>query len=56
MAYGARDWHYAAIGSALIETLRVGLGPAFGRETEQAWSAAYAVLADTMLAAARERV
>lgn len=56
VAYGARECHYAAVGSALIETLRVGLGPAFDSETEQAWTGAYAVLSDTMLAAARERV
>ena len=55
VAYGARAHHYAAIGSSLIETLRVGLGSAFDREIEAAWLAAYAILADTMLAAARER-
>ena len=54
--YGAKEQHYSAVGSALIETLRVGLGPVFNGETEQAWVNAYAVLSDTMLAAARERV
>ena len=52
--YGARDVHYAAVGSALIETLRVGLGPAFDADTETAWAAAYAVLSQTMLAATRD--
>lgn len=56
VAYGAGERHYEAVGSALIETLRVGLGPAFDRETEQAWLAAYAVLSETMLTAVRERV
>ena len=56
VAYGAKERHYAAVGSALIETLRVGLGPAFDRDTEQAWSAAYAILSGTMLTAVRERV
>ena len=56
VAYGAKDRHYAAVGSALIETLRVGLGSAFDFETEQAWAGAYAILSATMLTAARERV
>ena len=55
VAYGAKERHYAAVGSALIETLRVGLGPAFDRETEAAWLAAYSILSDTMLAAVREK-
>lgn len=55
VAYGAKEDHYAAVGTALIETLRTGLGRAFDRETEDAWRAAYAVLSDTMTAAARER-
>ena len=54
VAYGARERHYAAVGSAMIETLRAGLGPSFDSATETAWTAAYAVLADTMLSAARE--
>lgn len=52
--YGARPHHYAAVGSALIDTLRVGLGPAFDQDTEAAWSAAYAILSGTMLSAACE--
>ncbi|WP_242120355.1 globin family protein [Sphingomonas lacusdianchii] len=53
--YGAKESHYAAVGSALIETLRVGLGTAFDGDTEEAWSAAYEILSGTMLAAVRER-
>ncbi|WP_174292961.1 globin family protein [Sphingomonas bacterium] len=56
LAYGAQDRHYAAVGSALIETLRAGLGPAFDSATETAWTAAYTILADTMLAAVREAI
>lgn len=55
VAYGARDRHYDAVGVALLETLRVGLGRAFDRDTEEAWAAAYAVLSDTMLGAVRDR-
>jgi len=54
VAYGARERHYAAVGSALVETLRVGLGAAFDRDTEAAWRGAYTILSDTMLAAVRE--
>lgn len=54
IAYGAKERHYAAVGSCLIETLRMGLGPAFDRDTEAAWTAAYTLLADTMLQAVRE--
>lgn len=56
VAYGAKERHYAAVGSALIETLRVGLGASFDHDTETAWRAAYAILSDTMMAAARETV
>ncbi len=55
VAYGARDTHYAAVGSALVETLRVGLGGTFDCETEAAWIAAYTILSDTMLMAVHER-
>lgn len=52
--YGAKPHHYDAVGSALIETLRAGLGTAFDRDTEAAWGTAYAILSETMLAAARQ--
>jgi nitric oxide dioxygenase len=55
VTYGAKERHYAAVGSALIETLRAGLGPAFDRDTEAAWLTAYTILSDTMLAAVREK-
>jgi len=55
VAYGAKERHYAAVGSALIETLRAGLGLAFDRDTEAAWLTAYTILSDTMLAAVREK-
>ncbi|MBD8548651.1 globin family protein [Sphingomonas sp. CFBP 8760] len=55
VTYGAKERHYAAVGAALIETLRAGLGSAFDRDTETAWFAAYTILSDTMLAAVREK-
>lgn len=55
VGYGVADRHYDVVGAALIETLRMGLGPRFDAETEAAWGAAYTILADTMVEAARAR-
>jgi hemoglobin-like flavoprotein len=55
IGYGAKEQHYSAVGEALIETLRTGLGPWFDSDTEAAWLAAYKILSDTMLAAVREK-
>ncbi|MEP7190309.1 MAG: globin domain-containing protein, partial [Roseiflexaceae bacterium] len=52
--YGVRDHHYDTVAAALLWTLRQGLGKAFTLEVEQAWIAAYTLLADTMKAAAEE--
>jgi nitric oxide dioxygenase len=48
VAYGVRDEHYAPVGEALLWTLRQGLKDAFTAEVEQAWAAAYGVLASAM--------
>jgi hemoglobin-like flavoprotein len=53
-AYGVEDRHYAVVGEALVWTLGQGLGAAFTKETEEAWRAAYGLLATTMQQAARE--
>ena len=50
--YGVRDEHYDTVAAALLWTLGQGLGKAFTPEVEQAWVAAYTVLAGTMKAAA----
>ena len=52
--YGAKPQHYAAVGAALIAMLRETIGSGFDAETEAAWVAAYAILSDTMQAAARQ--
>jgi hemoglobin-like flavoprotein len=52
--YGVRDEHYDTVAAALLWTLRQGLGVAFTTEVEQAWVAAYTLLAGTMKAAAAE--
>ncbi len=51
-AYGVQDAHYAHVGAALLWTLEQGLGPAFTPAARDAWTAAYALIADTMKAAA----
>jgi len=50
--YGVRREHYAAVGQALLDTLRTGLGADFTALQEQAWSAAYTLLAGAMQAGA----
>jgi len=52
--YGVRDEHYDTVAAALLWTLGQGLGVAFTTEVEQAWVAAYTLLAGTMKAAAAE--
>jgi hemoglobin-like flavoprotein len=46
--YGVEDRHYAVVESALIWTLKEGLGSVFTKEVEDAWRTAYGVLASTM--------
>jgi hemoglobin-like flavoprotein len=51
-AYGVEDRHYAVVEEALVWTLGRGLGASFTKEVEQAWRAAYGLLAATMKQAA----
>lgn len=51
VGYGARDEHYAAVGTALVDALTVVLGDGFDVDTAAAWRRAYAVLSGCMLAA-----
>lgn len=50
--YGVKDEHYQTVATALLWTLKQGLGDAFTLETEAAWVAAYTILAEVMIAAA----
>jgi hemoglobin-like flavoprotein len=50
--YGVMPRHYDTVGSALLQTLRDGLGEAFTPEVEQAWQAMYATVAREMQSAA----
>jgi len=52
--YGVRDEHYGEVGAALLWTLETGLGDAWSDEAAMAWTLAYQLLADTMIAGARE--
>jgi hemoglobin-like flavoprotein len=54
LAYGVRTAHYDTVGKALIWTLEQGLGDAFTPEARTAWTAAYALLAQTMQAGAKD--
>jgi hemoglobin-like flavoprotein len=54
VAYGVQDEHYATVGSALIWTLKQGLGSGFTPEIETAWTTVYGVLSDTMQKASKE--
>jgi NAD(P)H-flavin reductase/hemoglobin-like flavoprotein len=51
--YGIEPEHYAAVGQALLRTLRRHV-PAWTEDEEEAWSAAYTVAADLMIAGAAE--
>jgi len=51
-AYGARTEHYDVVADCLLWTLAQGLGEDFTPEVRAAWTAAYALLATTMIAAA----
>jgi len=52
--YGVTDNHYALVGTALLWTLRQGLGEQLTPAVEAACAEAYTLLAETMQAAARE--
>ena len=54
VAYGAEPEHYAVVGDVLIASLAEIAGDVWRPEHELAWAAAFAVVADTMLAGARE--
>lgn len=52
VGYGVQPWHYDVVRDALIWTLQQGLGEVFSPEVEDAWYAAYALLASVMVEAA----
>jgi hemoglobin-like flavoprotein len=52
--YGVKPHHYATVGEALLWTLGQLFGPAFTPEVEEAWTAAYMLLASVMQEGERE--
>ncbi len=50
--YGVKPADYDTVAQALLWTLGQGLGDSFDNETEAAWTAAYMLLATTMIEAA----
>ncbi len=54
LAYGVQAQHYDTVGSALLETLDVGLGEDFTPEVKEAWTEVYTILATTMKDAAND--
>jgi hemoglobin-like flavoprotein len=52
IGYGACEEHYDMVGAALLWAIRQGLEEQFTPADEQAWMAAYTMLADAMKASA----
>ena len=55
-SYGVQPHHYATVGQALLWTLGQLFGPAFTAEVEEAWAAAYGLLAGVMQEGEKEAV
>lgn len=56
VGYGVHDRHYSTVGAALLDTLAAGLGDGFTPAVQDAWTATYQVLSETMKSgAARAR-
>ncbi|MEO3788342.1 globin domain-containing protein [Actinocorallia sp. B10E7] len=51
--YGVVDEHYAAVGEALLATLRRFLGPRWTPRLQEEWTAVYRFVAEAMMEAAR---
>lgn len=50
--YGVKNAHYETVGAALLWTLERGLGTAWTAEMKDAWTAAYGLVAEVMMAGA----
>ena len=50
VAYGVKPEHYGEVGAALLATFSTLLGSRFTQEDHDAWAAAYAFLAEYMIA------
>jgi methyl-accepting chemotaxis protein len=54
VAYGAKPEYYPLVGSVLIDAMAVVAGAAWTPQIEQAWAAAYAVVAGVMIDGAEQ--
>jgi len=52
--YGVRSTHYRTMGDALLASLAAALGPAWTPAVEAAWTLAYNLISESMLAGALE--
>jgi hemoglobin-like flavoprotein len=52
--YGAEPAHYEVVGQCLVATLQDALPEVWDEELEQAWVAAYTILADAMIRAQQQ--
>lgn len=53
--YGVKAEHYMAVGNALLWTLEQGMGKDWVPEVQEAWTACYSILSDTMINASYPR-
>ena len=54
--YGVKPLHYTLVGTALLWTLKQGLGLNWTKETEAAWTNCYSILATTMINASGKEI
>ena len=47
--FGIEEFHYGAVGEALLWTLKQSLGPHWSSDVEDAWTAAFTAIAETMV-------
>jgi hemoglobin-like flavoprotein len=55
VGYGVEAGDYVSVGQALLWTLERGLGPAWSKDVAGAWTTAYGLLSDFMIAEAYGR-
>jgi hemoglobin-like flavoprotein len=47
--YGVKEQHYKAVGSALLWTLRQGLGNDWNEKVNEAWTTCFQILSEIMI-------
>jgi len=47
--YGVKEYHYKAVGAALLWTLQQGLGKDWDEEIKEAWASCFNILSTTMI-------